>query len=259
MIRLRYLSLPVTVPVTSEKFIQIIHELQNQVYPTLKQNLLFRFENTTEAALHNAIVLEQYNFDLDKAIRAQDSSQVMYGSEFKHPKYLEKLLHDHPHWKHLKKILLQGATFPLIPISDIDRQRDLIYHLNRGNHKSAINNQHTLDKLIEEDITRGFALPLPIQLYKLLPNASIAPLGCQEQETINKHGEKIPKFRMTHNQSFLGPSGLSVNLRVDKTQLPPCMYSFVLSRILHYIADLRRRHPLKKIFLCKFDLDAAYR
>ncbi len=220
---------------------------------------MFRFENTTEAAHHNAIVLEQYNFDLNKAILAQNSSQVMYGSEFKHPRLLEKILHDHPNWQHLKQILLFGATFPLNPISEKDRHDDLTYHLNRGNHKSALDNKHILDKLIEEDITRGFALPLPIQLYKLLPNASIAPLGCQEQETINENGEKIPKFRMTHDQSFPGPSSLSVSLRVDKSLLPPCMYSFVLCRILHYIIDLRRRHPTRKIFLCKFDLDAAYR
>jgi hypothetical protein len=247
------------ISVTQERFIQIIQELQNYNNPPTNQNLLFRFENSTEAALHNAIVLEQYNFNVNDAITAQDNSQVMFGSEFKHPTFLEELLHDHPNWKHLKQILLFGATFPLKPISDKDRMLDLDYHFQRGNHKSAIDHKTILDKLIDEDITRGFALPLPIQLYKLLPLASIAPLGCQEQETINERGEKIPKHCMTHDQSFPGPSGLSVNLRVDKQSLPPCMYSFVLSRILHYIVDLRRRHPSTRIYMCKFDLDSAYR
>jgi hypothetical protein len=33
----------------------------------------------------------------------------------------------------------------------------------------------------------------------------------------------VPKFRMTHDQSFPGPSGLSVNLWVEKEQLPNIM------------------------------------
>jgi hypothetical protein len=76
---------------------------------------------------------------------------------------------------------------------------------------------------------------------------------------INELGEKIPKYHMTHDQSFPGPSGNSVNLRVIKEALPSCMYSFVLIRSLLYIVNLRMKHPTSKIFICIFDLDAAYR
>jgi hypothetical protein len=109
-----------------------------------------------------------------------------------------------------------------------------------------------------EDIERGYALPLPPEIIYLIPNASLAPLGCQIQETINERGERIPKYRMTHDQSFPGPSGNSINQRVIKEKLPQCMYSFVLLRSIHYIVYLRLKHPKTKIFLCKFDLDAAY-
>jgi hypothetical protein len=37
------------------------------------------------------------------------------------------------------------------------------------------------------------------------------------------------------------------------------MYSYVLSRLIHYIVNTRRLHPTTKIFICKVDLDAAYR
>ena len=245
--------------VSKQRFIDILKDLQSSPETHHKQNLLFRFENTQEAAYHNAIVLEQFNFNVSEAILAQSHSQVMFGSEFKHPNQLQELLQDHPRWEKFKNILLFGATFPLTPISHQDRLRDLDFHAKRGNHQSAIKNKQVLDKLINDDIVKGYALPLPLQLYKYIPNASIAPLGCQEQETINEQGIHIPKFRLTHDQSFPGPSGLSVNLRVEKEKLPPCMYSFVLSRILHYIVDLRKRHPTRKIFLCKFDLDSAYR
>jgi hypothetical protein len=221
-------------------------------------SLLFIFEFSREAAIHNAIVLEQFNYDIAKAINAQSSSQVMFGSEFRSTTDLEPLLSDHPHWTKLKKILLKGATFPLQQISSDQRKMDLIFHKERGNHKSAEKNNSVLSKLIQDDITRGFALPLPIEILKLIPNASLAPLGCQEQETINELGERIPKFRMTHDQTFPGPSLLSVNLRVIQDDLPPCMNSFVLIRSLHYIVNLCYHHPKTKIYISKFDLDAAY-
>jgi hypothetical protein len=113
-------------------------------------------------------------------------------------------------------------------------------------------------EIIKEDIARGFALPLPVETLRYLPNASLAPLGCIEQSSIDASGNRKTKHRMTHDQSFPGPSSLSVNLRVQQEKLPPIMYSFVLLRSIHYILNLRQRHPTTKIFICKFDIDAAY-
>jgi hypothetical protein len=135
----------------------------------------------------------------------------MFGSEFRHPSDLECLLSNHPHWNKLKIILSRGATFPLLPISQDQRDIDLKFHRDRGNHKSAQKHDSILAKIIKDDVEKGFALPLPVEVLNLLPNASLAPLGCHEQETINELGECIPKFHMTHDQSFLGPSLLSVN------------------------------------------------
>ncbi len=80
-----------------------------------------------------------------------------------------------------------------------------------------------LDKAIQEDITKGFALPLPADILHLIPNASLTPLGCIEQETINERGQCVPKYRMMHDQSFPGPSSFSINQRVIKEDLPSCM------------------------------------
>jgi len=244
--------------VTQDRFVQIIKDLQNYTCDR-PLNLLFRFDTSVETQTHNDNMLKHFNYNLNATILAQTNSQVMFGSEFKEPHVLEELLCDHPNWKQLKSILLSGAEFPLNDISHEERSHDLEYHRNRDNHKSALRNKKILDDLIETDICHGFALPLPVDTYKYFPFASIAPLGCQEQETINAQGEKNPKFRMTHDQSFPGPSGKSVNLQVQKEKLPPCMYSFVLSRILHYIVDLCKRHPTTRIYLCKIDLDSAYR
>jgi hypothetical protein len=44
--------------------------------------LLFTFEQTREAAVHNANVLQCFNFDLHLAVQAQKDTQVAFGSKF---------------------------------------------------------------------------------------------------------------------------------------------------------------------------------
>lgn len=160
--------------------------------------------------------------------------------------------------RRLRDILENGAKFPLNELSEEDRAIDLEFQLSRGNHKSLSKFEKFIDPAITEDIERGFALPLPLKYLEKIPKASIAPLGCHKQTMINTSGEIIPKYRLTHDQSFPGPSGLSVNLHVRKDLLPPIMYSFVLSRLIHYIVNTRKMLPSSKIFICKVDLDAAY-
>ena len=64
---------------------------------------------------------------------------------------------------------------------------------------------------------------------------------------------------MMHDQSFLGPSCLSVNKRVQEDKLPPCIFGFCLLRILHCIVHTRKGHPTTKILIEKYDLTNAYR
>lgn len=56
------------VVVSQAKFVQIIKDLHQQTSNNFDESLLFRFENSREAALHNAIVLEYYNFNINDAI-----------------------------------------------------------------------------------------------------------------------------------------------------------------------------------------------
>jgi hypothetical protein len=74
--------------------------------------------------------------------------------------------------------LNKGASFPLIQIDEDKRKADLEFHINRRNHKSSITFQDALDLAISEDVSRGFTLPLPIDILSKLQNASIAPLRC---------------------------------------------------------------------------------
>jgi len=51
-----------------------------------------------------------------------------------------------------------------------------------------------IDPVITEDIQRGFALPLPIEILPKLSGVSLAPLGCHKQTTIDEKGLVIPKY-----------------------------------------------------------------
>jgi hypothetical protein len=219
----------------------------------------FIFKRCPLAAVHNAQILQRFDYDLDRIICKQHPSQISYGLEFRSSLALDPLLKDHPLWDHLKSILDNGALFPLEKISDEDRSKDLKFHLERGNHKSLSKYLTFIEPIITEDVEKGFALPLPLEIIDRLKQITLAPLGCHRQTTINESGTIIPKYRLTHDQSFPGPSGLSVNSRVNRNLLPPIMYSFVLSRIIHYIANTKSLYPTTKIFLCKIDIDAAYR
>jgi len=200
------------VTLSQEHFIKVVTNILQEKPPAMNPPS-FIFKRCHLAAPHNAKILYEANFDLDKVIRAQHPSQLSYGSE---------LL-----WDRLKDILNNGATFPLQLIRAENLQLDLAYHKERGSHKSLSKYSSFIDPVISEDIEHGFALPLPIEMPHYMKNASIAPLGCQKQTTIRETGQVIPKYRLIHDQSFPGPSGSSVNLRVQKNLLSLIMYSFV--------------------------------
>jgi hypothetical protein len=245
-----------------KQFIQTVYEIYHSSSSSsseIQKDPLFVFEFLDHAAQHNALVLDQFNFNLDQSIKAQQGTQVFYGSEFRDPSLLEKIFKNHPLWHFIKQILSEGASYPLMDIPDEIRKEDLIFHKDRGNHKSALKHKEIISNIIKEDIEQGFALILPIQTLHLIQNASLAPLGCVKQWTINKSGERVAKYRLTHDQSFLGPSGTSVNDRTTHEALPPLVYGFCLKRLIHYIIKLRAKQPRKKILISKFDFDAAYR
>ena len=96
------------------------------------------------------------------------------------------------------------------------------------------------------------------RIYTKHKNAGVAPLVVAEKFSINEKGEIYIKRRVSHDCSFPGPSGLSVNNRVQRESLQPYFYGFCLLRILHMISAMRSRWPTK-IFIGKTDLGAAYR
>jgi hypothetical protein len=90
--------------------------------------------------------------------------------------------------------LKYGTSFPLDEISTSDREQDLIFHANRVNQQSTSKNLLALRSIIKEDVERGFASPLPIMALHFIPNASLAPLGCVRQSSVDMMGNPVAKF-----------------------------------------------------------------
>ena len=219
------------------------------------------FQRTKTAATSNTKLLKSYGFDVERATQTDKNTSLSYGSEFRSAKDLQPLLRHHTNWPAIKELIQNGVSYPLEDISEYDRIRDIEYMLRRGNHKSAEikENKGALEKSFTKEVKYQWCIPLLPSCIKLIPGASITPLGVAVQHTIDANNNRILKRRPTHDCSFPGISGNSCNLRVIKEELDECTYGHALLRFLHGIHHIRLTNPEQRIWINKTDMDAAYR
>jgi hypothetical protein len=185
---------------------------------------------------------------------------INYGSEFRSIPTLEPLLLHHPNWPKCKDLLSKGSQWPLHMLPEQDRIKKNDEFIQRGNHKSAVKYSEVCHATILQEVQRGWMVPLPLTYINKLQHGELAPVGIDDtQWTTLPNGSKKIKHRLTHDQSFEASVGMSVNKRVINTDLLPLYYRGFLSRILHYIISVRRRHPNIRILGGKSDLKSAYR
>ena len=222
---------------------------------------LFDFETTEEAMHHNSKILEQHNFDLEAALEAQRGTTVWHGSEFRKTNQLEKIIGSHPHFDYLKKVFEGGMDYEfLTEVTDDERKEELQAQLDRGNHKSAIEESERISELLKKDVKHGFCLPLPVELVNKIKGAMVQPCGIVSQFTLTSSGERTKKKRLTHDLTFsLSGEERSVNKRIDMSKYPEMVYGWCLLRVIHFIVALRHQHPQQPIYISKFDYSDAYR
>ena len=169
---------------------QIITTLLHHTIQPPLQNHPWKFHRTSEAAAHNAKIIKSFNFDMEKATQSTPNTILSYGSEFKPWAALHPLLKAHPQRQALQNTIIHGISYPLIPIDEQSRLIDLEYMIARGNHKSAQvkENDKSLDKAFDKEIHNCWMLPIPIDIIKQIPGASVTPLGVAVQFTINEKG-----------------------------------------------------------------------
>ena len=220
---------------------------------------IFKFEVSESAAEFNIATLRNHNFNLDKLLNNK-KSVTSYGSEFKPIAELQPLLGHHPRWKEMKKRLEEGACFPIKEIDEETRLQDLNAMKIRGNHKSAVKNEDYLSSAFEKEIKKGWILLLPDKDIETIPDLELAPMGVADQLGVSATGDFVKKLRVTHDLSFpQAISGESINSRVKKEELEPCMFGHTFLRLIHHIIYLRQKYPSKIIWLRKEDFKSAYR
>ena len=161
----------------------------------------------------------------------------------------------------MASLLTTGASVAFLePLSDANRIAENAAILAYGNHKSAAKHATEIRSALLQDTIHGFSFPLPLHCLQHIPGAMLAPLGITAQHSIDSTGRRIPKFRMTHDQSFTSnPAARSFNQLADMSPFPEMIFGWCLSRLAHYILALRANHPSTPILLVKLDWKSAYR
>ena len=148
-------------------------------------------------------------------------------------------------------------------VEDLDeetRREDARMAFTRGNHKLAGKYNEFLAKAIKKAIMREWNLILPGDCHEHIPEIVLNSMDVATHVGVTESGHFEWKHRMTHDLSLPGgSSGESVNSRVNKASLKPCMFSFVFSRIIHYIVALRNEYLHTKIWIRKEDIKSAFR
>ena len=231
-----------------------------QLLPRAVHHPSLDFGATPKAAAHNWQLLKAKENSLARLISEQPFSVMTIGSEFRPVDELAGLLSSHPLWPRWEEGLTAGASYPLEPYTSEEMRLDLVAQLARGNHQSAKDCNHVLDKLNETDTSRGYSFCLPVAALHDIEDAVVAPHGVIHQGTIDETGRHVSKDRPTHDQSFVArPGGRSINDRCLMERLTPIMFGHALLRIIHFVLRTRAKFPTRRIFLQKVDFKAAYR
>ena len=124
------------------------------------EKMPFHFENTREAAEANAKILETNNWDVGAVLSQQKRTVMHPGTEFRPVEHLKKLLGQHKDWKKFKDIITKGAAYGLDAkkkYNEDTRISDLIYSIERGNNKSALNPEHNkfIQKNYDKEVKKG--------------------------------------------------------------------------------------------------------
>jgi hypothetical protein len=88
----------------------------------------------------------------------------------------------------------------------------------------------------------------------------VVPLGIADQFNIDANGNRIPKRRLTHDQTYHHlENEKSFNDLTNRDKVPPLIYGHCIVRILHHVVSLRFHFPGQIIFINKYDFSKAYR
>ena len=219
----------------------------------------FTCELNAASAEKNFKLLLRSEMDIGQVIDSAPFSPMTIGSEFKPPEVLQLLLGDLPNWHLIKKSLTTGSECPLQLLDQAIIAEDFKRAIKKGN---KIREEHVewINEKIKEEISRGWAIALPLRSWKYLKSAVFSPINAIEQETLTPSGDLVPKKRLVHNLSKCGAiSNESVNSLTRRDELESVIYGQMHRRYIHHIVGCRLRHPSVPILQAKGDWSSAYK
>jgi hypothetical protein len=74
-----------------------------------------------------------------------------------------------------------------------------------------------------------------------------------KQNTIDKHGRIIEKYRLTHNQSYKWGLLTSVNSRINKETRLPCTFGARMKCLMNWDVAARAKNLVRQILASKID------
>lgn len=183
-------------------------------------------------------------FDFEQILPSYQGSTLGFGSEFRPMADLKLLLSQHPHFPFVARILSGGMDYHFREgeeLSESERLVELAGQLQRGNHKSVLQDADKVRDLLLKDVKHGFTIPLPLDCAPQIKGAMIQPLGVVKQWSLNERSERVEKFRLTQDLSFSiydsATRVCSVNGRVDLQWYPEMVYGWcTMPRLLHLIS-----------------------
>ena len=238
-----------------------LREIHSTTEPT-PSPIPFQLEMTSAAADHNTSLLAHQKFNYRRFLKKLNNTILNPGSEFRSLDALTKLWQHRPNWKTIRNILKKGCKYPLGPDrDDTIRLEDVANQYDRGNHQSAATDERIqiLSKVYLKETIRSFLIPFNKEVLTKIPHLELIPIGVVIQPTFDINGNRSIKHRPIHDCSFPSKSGHSVNSQHIKDLLDECIYGKMIHRLLHQLHRLRLEFPNKRIIICKYDLDAAYR
>ena len=243
--------------------VQLLSKISKITYPA-KNKPLFTHENTEAAAAHNTKILEDHDWDMEKAVNAVNNTILEPGSEFRPIVDLEEIFKHHEDWSKFKVIATEGVKYKFDESMEYDektRLADVKHQLKVGNNKSATTEEMApiIQKNYTKEVERGWMTPFLKSSVENIKKISIIPIGNAKQWTIDMWSNRVIKNRTTHDMSKKFKSGQSWNGMIDDDQLEPCLFATCLLRYLHRMHDIRLRNPETPIFQGKTDLDSAFR
>ena len=220
-----------------------------------------RLGTDVSSLLHNTRLLEECEWCVEQLFDRLKGTTVDHGSEFRPTHQLQRIVGMHPNFEYLRGILENGFEYILSrELSEAERRRELEAQLERGNHRSAIDNEEEIQQLLEGDVKYGFVLPFSASEINNIKGVQLQPGGMVRQMSLKADGSRKPKTRFTHDLSFsITFEEASINSRIVIEAYPDMVYGWCLSRILHRLAAMRYRHPGVKIFISKYDFSDAYK